>query len=290
MEQIINYILLTVAPRIGNSLGEKIFIGVLTSITLSIIFIIVNNKKEKKLRKCEEQIQVDNQNKEYNETLKLIAAESNLRYKIVISQLLSELTEACNPKNYLEPYQPEKVDIANNLYQNLISLDIKRNIYNHLLDIWANAEIKLNIRLSSDIIYHTLSEIYNPHKFVDNGFDANKLKCTNQASQYINENKNNRRILEQFAKAIGIIEFDDNCNQLIPVSCNGELCFGEVVFVYGKYPLLFYNIVDECYILYQINDNVKYQGCIELHEYIEVDSVGRNYIKIPFCECEIIAN
>jgi len=52
-------------------------------------------------------------------TVLLEEVEKKLGIRIVDDELISELKEKVNPKNYLKPYDAEKVTLANDLYSRL---------------------------------------------------------------------------------------------------------------------------------------------------------------------------
>lgn len=113
--------------------------------------------------------------------------------------------DLCNPKNFLDPYQPDKLKISTDLYS---SLRDNESVYDKLVirKIRIIADESLGIKLPSKDTYEIMKSIFNPANFVDDKFDKKRLIASSEAYKYINDNKDDLRKLEQFAYQIGLLE------------------------------------------------------------------------------------
>lgn len=191
-------ILLKVHPNIGNTLGEKVFIGVLTGAVIS-LFLYLWNKREDKTAEIHER---EAEEQKYLKTLKLIVGNTSEKLIFDYPQTIQLLKERSNPKYFLNDNR--KTIIATQIYSTLISIGDhfdKRQI--RLLRIKANEELGIN--LPSEHAYEVLTRVFNPLNYVDDNFDSEKLLACNWAHRYIENNKHNLRKLEQFANKIGFL-------------------------------------------------------------------------------------
>ncbi|MDE6301047.1 MAG: hypothetical protein K2M19_04975 [Muribaculaceae bacterium] len=196
----INLSIIAVAPGIDGPFGEKVFLAVITSLSVSFLFYLMG-RKGKASTTIDDEFGID----DYY-VLKIIANDSRAKLEFDYEGTFKELKEKCNPKLYLEPHQPQKLDIAANLFARINEIE---NNWNKLeiRKIRKKADEELGIKLSSEKSYRILIEIYDPKKYVDGQFDKDKLLACNRAYKYISENKNDIRKLEQFAKKVGILEY-----------------------------------------------------------------------------------
>lgn len=203
-----------VAHGIGNSIGEKVFIAMLTSIVISIFLFFWNKRTEKRearrerenFKREERQAQeAQTEEEEYFKTLYLIAFERKSEMLFDYDWTIKQLLDKCNPKCFLSPYSPEKVEIATRLFSRLKNLG---NNYDkrEVRLIRKEANEKLNIELSSEKAYSLLTTLFNPSNYIDEKFDEKKLIACNKAFQHIEKYKTDLRKLEQFAYKIGILK------------------------------------------------------------------------------------
>lgn len=197
--------ILTTAPGIGNSLGESIFVAIITGIVISLFLSLREKRADKEALKLEERENNLKYEKIYYNTLKSIVHDSGKTLFFDYGKTLHQLLEACNPKHYLEPYQPEKIDIATELYSKLRSMKMPYKRI-EIRRIRKQANEQLGINLPSQETYNLMVSIFNPKNFIDNNFNAEKLKACTQAYKYIEDNKNDLRKLEQFAYKIGLLK------------------------------------------------------------------------------------
>ena len=109
--------------------------------------------------------------------------------------LYLELRDKCNPKNFMVPYNKEKVDEANNLFKELLSTDEKDK--EKLRDIRdRGAAGMLGIKFSTKLLYENLLEYCNPEKFI-NPYHFESIQIGNKYYSLVNEYRNDIRMLEK---------------------------------------------------------------------------------------------
>lgn len=201
-------LLCDVYPGSTNSVGESVFVGILTSIAFGVILWVVNQNSSKKENIKLEEHQKKVEKDKYLQTLKSIVKSSGMTISYDYDNTISQLTALCNPKNYLEPYQPEKLKIATELYTELKSISSPYN-KQQIRTINKKADEMLLIKLPSEDVFIVLKNIFNPQNFVDDNFDEQKLLASNKAYQYIFQNKNDLRKLQEFAYSCGVLDLND---------------------------------------------------------------------------------
>ncbi len=121
--------------------------------------------------------------------------------------LLEELLEKCNPKNFMNPYDYEKVSISNNLFSQLQVLDKSEN--DKLLQISDEAVNKLGIKISTSSIYDELCKMCDPQQFLS-PYDPVKLAKANELYSRIMQNRQNisalAEIREEAKTLLGIVQ------------------------------------------------------------------------------------
>lgn len=90
--------------------------------------------------------------------------------------LLDKLKRLCNPASFLKDYDKEKIDIANNIYQKLLTLQSDDN--EALLEIQKEAVNKLGISLINKEMLHVLKNKVNPKNYMK-PYDAEKVTLAN---------------------------------------------------------------------------------------------------------------
>ena len=92
--------------------------------------------------------------------------------------LYAELKSKCDPKNFMEPYDQQKVSIANELYSCIIAL--KGNASQKVLkDIRSQAMQKLGIKFSTEALYGKLEKICNPKNFTGDNYNKDYVALAN---------------------------------------------------------------------------------------------------------------
>lgn len=95
--------------------------------------------------------------------------------------LYKELKYRCNPERYMEPYDPEKVRIANQLYSripipnenNQVSAQVLKSIRNNAMEL-------LDIKFSTEVLYNRLKKMCNPRIYMNENYDKEKLDIANE--------------------------------------------------------------------------------------------------------------
>lgn len=122
--------------------------------------------------------------------------------------LFEELKAKCHPKQFMEPYDHEKVKVANELYARILNAedDTKK-----LEGLRAEAMKRLGIKFSSKSLYDKLMRITNPANFMD-PYDAEKVAIANDYYQKVQQNAGNIIELEALLKEINNNSgFSSNC-------------------------------------------------------------------------------
>ncbi len=101
--------------------------------------------------------------------------------------LYEELKYRCSPERYMEPYNPEKIDLAADLYAEVL----KCNEYGDKKtqeELRKKASTTLGVKFSTRRLYDKLSNKCHPQNFTNSiNYDAEKVKLANKYYQKINE-------------------------------------------------------------------------------------------------------
>lgn len=117
------------------------------------------------------------------DTMKSIADEKKICSPITDNfggSLYKELKYRCNPERYMEPYDPEKVRIANLLYSqipipnenNQVSAQVLKSIRNEAMEL-------LDIKFSTEVLYNRLKKMCYPKIYMNENYDKEKLDIAN---------------------------------------------------------------------------------------------------------------
>lgn len=122
--------------------------------------------------------------------------------------LYAELTSKCYPQNFMEPYDHQKVKIANEIYAEI--LKSAENL-TKLKELRIRAIKELNIQFSTEELYKKLLDLTNPQKFMEfmREYDAEKVSLANDFYQRVKDNANDVIELEA-------IQDEINRSSLIP--------------------------------------------------------------------------
>lgn len=190
----------------AQSIGERIFIGVVSSLFLSVVIYVRQQVQEKKKSKEYTEKQTIEIQKKILTDSAITLSNNNFRIPVkCYSTLYEELKEKCNPINFMNPYDAEKINISNDIFSKLDSC--AKNIY-QLIQLRNRAIRELGISFSSKEIYEKLSEAYNPIKYTRENYDSQKLKTANQIYSKIQSKKNDLIGLEEIARDCGIVFVD----------------------------------------------------------------------------------
>lgn len=139
--------------------------------------------------------------------------------------LYVELKEKCNPKKYMYSYDKDKVDIANELYNELLDADEKDEVC--MRRIRDKAIRKLNVNISTKKLYKRLLDYCDPQKYME-PYDFEVVKIVNSYYSLVKERRNNvyeleklndeilqDRLLKEYYAKVDEIQRKDSKNFLI---------------------------------------------------------------------------
>lgn len=125
--------------------------------------------------------------------------------------LYEELKYRCSPERYMEPYNPKKVDLAADLYAEVLKCDEWGDKVSQVA-LRKKASLILGVKFSTRKLYEELREKCNPENFISQqNYDAEKVKLANSYYQKINECCDDIDALERLEKEI-IVMFPDSGN------------------------------------------------------------------------------
>ena len=119
--------------------------------------------------------------------------------------LFDELYEKCNPNRFMEPYDKEKIDQANDIFSQLLKPSTKTNLIK-LKELRSKALNQLGIEFCTETLYKRLIEKCHPRNFSGEYYDAQRLTEANNLYDEILRNADNIEVLEECEiKAKGLI-------------------------------------------------------------------------------------
>lgn len=114
--------------------------------------------------------------------------------------LFVELTSKCHPRNFMQPYDHQKVKIANEIYSEALQSE---NDIDRQKALRLRAIEELGIHFSTRAVYQKLLEIVNPQRFMED-YDAEKVALSNDFYQRIKDNADDIIELEDIMEEIEI--------------------------------------------------------------------------------------
>lgn len=139
----------------------------------------------------------------------------------IYDSLSAELKTKCNPANFMNPYNFEKVKIANDIYSSIepCESDLKK-----LKELRTRAELELGIIFSTEKLYRDLTALLNPANFIG---DREKLDLANELYHQVVIHANDLQTLEyiegiahsdeRFTKKADTTEKEDNNWDISPI-------------------------------------------------------------------------
>ena len=112
--------------------------------------------------------------------------------------LYEELKVKCAPENFMNPYDPEKVSKANNLYSVVLATDAKD--VEKLKQLRLRAMENLGIRFSTEGLFEKLTMACNPKNFTGETYDKRLLELANRLYQKVLKDADNILALEEIEK------------------------------------------------------------------------------------------
>ena len=111
--------------------------------------------------------------------------------------LFEELKVKCDPGKFMKPYDKIKIDIANEIYSQVLK---SSDNFDVLRQLRIRAIKELDIKFSTAKLYENLIEICNPENFSPgNNYDAEKLTEANRLFADIKEHADDIENLERIA-------------------------------------------------------------------------------------------
>lgn len=120
-----------------------------------------------------------------------------------------ELYDKCDPEKYMNPYDYEKVKIANKLHRKVKE---HRDNEAELIKIREEAVNQLGITLSTERLFKELSETLNPRNFCD---DSDNLALANEYYHQVLSNADNLKFLEELSKDSQVMKLQEIAKEVI---------------------------------------------------------------------------
>ncbi len=110
------------------------------------------------------------------------------------NSLYEELLKKCDPACFLEPYDRERVDLANDIYK-----QVQKNKNNNkiLKELRTKAICELGVKFSTIQLYELLTKACNPKRFTGNNYDSDKLAKANELYSLVLLHADNIESLEK---------------------------------------------------------------------------------------------
>ena len=109
--------------------------------------------------------------------------------------LHAELKVRCAPENFMNPYEPEKVSKANELYSEVLATDAQAD--EQLKQLRLRAIEELGIKFSTEELFDRLSTACNPKNFTGDAYNKERLELANRLYQTVLMNADNVLALEE---------------------------------------------------------------------------------------------
>ena len=119
--------------------------------------------------------------------------------------LHAELKARCTPENFMNPYEPEKVSKANELYSEVLHTDEQAD--EQLKQLRLRAIEELGVKFSTEELFGKLSAACNPKNFTGESYNKERLELANRLYQAVLMNADNVLALEEIeGEAKGLLE------------------------------------------------------------------------------------
>lgn len=109
--------------------------------------------------------------------------------------LHAELKARCAPENFMNPYEPEKVSKANELYAEVLATNEQAN--EKLKSLRLRAIDELGVKFSTEQIFKKLTAACNPKNFTGDSYNKERLDLANRLYQHILMSADNIFALEE---------------------------------------------------------------------------------------------
>lgn len=117
--------------------------------------------------------------------------------------LYAEMLEKCNPASFLEPYNPEKLTIANNIYSILKQHEREYNVLDSKMPeemrlLRNKAATLLEISFTTKRLFEFLEKRLHPKQFVNENYHKELLELSNDVYNELLQHSNDIISLEKF--------------------------------------------------------------------------------------------
>jgi len=118
--------------------------------------------------------------------------------------MYDRLKRICNPANYVDNYDKNKVDAANRLYSKL--LQINSYDINSVIELVISAEKDLNTNFLDEYQFNSLKKILNPKNFME-PYDAQRVSLSNELySQLLQPDMNYTKYMQIVSNAAPLLK------------------------------------------------------------------------------------
>lgn len=120
--------------------------------------------------------------------------------------LYAEMLEKCNPASFLEPYNPEKLTIANNIYSILKQHETEYNVLDSKMPeemrlLRNKAATLLEISFTTKRLFEFLEKRLHPKQFVNENYNKDLLELSNDVYSELLQYSDDIISLEKFHKS-----------------------------------------------------------------------------------------
>ena len=119
--------------------------------------------------------------------------------------LYAELKAKCAPENFMNPYEPEKVSRANELYAEVLATNAQAD--EKLKSLRLRAMEELGVKFSTEQLFEKLTAACNPKNFTGDSYNKERLELANRLYQQILMNADNIFALEEIENEAGELIF-----------------------------------------------------------------------------------
>ena len=109
--------------------------------------------------------------------------------------LHAELKARCAPENFMNPYEPEKVSRANELYAEVLATNAQAD--EKLKSLRLRAMEELGVKFSTEQLFEKLTAACNPKNYTGDSYNKERLELANGLYQQILMNADNIFALEE---------------------------------------------------------------------------------------------
>ena len=117
--------------------------------------------------------------------------------------LYAEMLEKCNPASFLEPYNPEKLTIANDIYSILKQHETEYNVLDSKMPeemrlLRNKAATLLEISFTTKRLFRFLEKRLHPKQFVNENYNKELLELSNEVYSELLQHSDDIISLEKF--------------------------------------------------------------------------------------------